>query len=107
MTHSILAPSSAHIWRYCAGSVRMEALYPEEDSEATRIGTAAHWVASEIFDGRLPLADTTAPNGVIVDDEMIDGSLIYVTDVMSAPGELVIEERVTAKAVHDDCFGTI
>lgn len=46
MKHSILAPSAAHRWMKCPGSVHMVRLSPQEErSEAADVGTAAHFLA--------------------------------------------------------------
>jgi hypothetical protein len=47
--------------------------FPERaDSDAAREGTASHWVASEVLVGRgaEPFTGRTAPNGVIITEEM-------------------------------------
>ena len=82
--HAFLAPSSAGIWGPggCPASPTVEAQYPEqEDSEKAREGTAAHWVASERLGGRSVAVGELAPNGVVVDQDMIDGTDAYVADI--------------------------
>jgi len=105
--HSILSPSSAHIWKHCAAYPTMSRKYPEEESEEAKEGTAAHWVAWEIFFGRYVKVDDVAPNGIVVTQEMIDGGELLVGTLLSyAPhGSWNIEQRVT---IFDDlnCFGT-
>lgn len=90
----------------------MEALYPEdEDSEAAREGTAAHFVASEMIHGRTPAVGTTAPNGVAVTVEMIECAQDFARDVMdtlaaASPGSTVhIEETIPAR-VNPRNWGT-
>ena len=52
--HAILAPSSAARWMQCGRSPSMEAAFPEEEeSEAAREGTAAHWWWSEAMAGEI------------------------------------------------------
>lgn len=105
--HSILSPSSAHIWKHCAAYPTMSRKYPEEESEEAKEGTAAHWVAWEIFFGRYVKVDDVAPNGIVVTQEMVDGGELLVGTLLSyAPhGSWNIEQKVT---VFDDldCFGT-
>lgn len=61
----------------CNGSRLMPATMPpvETDQSARDEGTAAHWLASEVFNGRtdlLEMADRKAPNGVYITPEMIE-----------------------------------
>lgn len=121
--HAPLAPSRASRWGpgACPGSAAMERLYPEdEESEAARQGTAAHWYVSCVLqDGIGPDVGALAPNGHPIDAEMIDcaqGLLVDVRDTLAAampqyggelPAEIRIEQRVTmGHAIHGDCWGT-
>lgn len=46
MAHSVLAPSSAHRWMHCPGSVNLERLFPNQSSAYAEEGTLAHaWAA--------------------------------------------------------------
>lgn len=45
MAHALLAPSSAHRWMHCPGSVHLERTIPEIVSEFAVEGTAAHRLA--------------------------------------------------------------
>lgn len=49
--HAKLSPSGAKRWMACAGSLAMEAGYPDTSSEFADEGTAAHFLASECLDG--------------------------------------------------------
>ena len=105
--HAPLAPSSASRRKACAGSRKMEALYPQpDDSPASREGTAAHWAASEILSGRIIDSGLIAPNGVMLTDEMIDAADMYVDEVRKVNGTPHIEERVGINYIHDECWGT-
>lgn len=92
----------------------MEERYPEdEDSEAARQGTAAHWYITETLQGREPALGSLAPNGYPMDLEMVqcaESLLRDVRDTLAAAGPenlLRIESRVTmAKTVHPDNWGT-
>ena len=110
--HSILAPSSAARRVACPGSRGLEAQYPEEDTDASREGHAAHWVASELLKTRKDWP-TQAPNGESITQEMHDGAAIYIKavyDILKGRRldwpSLHIEERVDISTIHPDCWGT-
>ena len=115
MTDLILRPSAAHRWVYCAGSVQAEAQFPDEETDATREGNAAHWVGSEILihyannmDVQLAsdYLDKPDPAGTIIDMEMIEGVHQYVNDVLQVAQQhgalrlLQIEETLQIPRVH-------
>jgi len=103
--HSIYAPSSAFRWVECHASATMEAMYPNEETEESREGEAAHWVAAELFLGRNMNAKT-APNGVEIDDDMRFGAELWHTTVMAHHEIPHVEERLPIPRVHSECFGT-
>lgn len=110
--HAILAPSSAHIRAKCAGSRGLSALVPElEESEESREGTAAHWAASELLEGRTIDVGLIAPNGVMITEEMIEGAEMYASDIRATDVEFTghavhVEERVSIETIHPECWGT-
>lgn len=108
--HALLATSSAPRWVKCAGSVPLEALYPEmEDSVDAANGTAAHWVAFELFHNRIVCEGLVAPNGVAVTQEMIDCGEMYADHlrlVACFGGTAVLERRVMIPYVHEQNWGT-
>lgn len=105
--HAPLAPSSASRRKACAGSRKMEALYPQaEDSPASMEGTAAHWAASEMLSGRTVDVGLIAENGVMLTDEMIDAAQMYVDEVRKVALTPVIEERVDITYINEQCWGT-
>lgn len=77
----------------------MNARYPSGETDATREGTAAHWVALEAPD-TVKVGDV-APNGEIVTAEMIDGRALLRSVL---PEGARIEERVGD--TFGDCWGT-
>jgi len=120
-THAILAPSSADVWVKCSGSVTLGALYPQEDTDATREGEAAHWVVSTCLDSyqqpdtlvlSSQLLGTEAPNGVIITDEMIDAADVMIDAVLElcqADGllrSMRVEEWVPIHKIHAENAGT-
>lgn len=119
MSHSPIAPSSAHIWGSpdgCTGSVRMSELYPErEDSVPSMEGEACHELG-EMRVGGLPpgIMPDAASNGVPFTEEMDAAATMYAEDVLDVmaltgkhDGPLVgIERRVTASTIHPESYGT-
>lgn len=101
----------------CSGSVQMELRYPEpDDSEASREGTAAHWVALDQWTqaGLMPAEGSAAPNGVIVTREMIEGAEVL-KDAIEADlasvglgfSDVAIEVRVSMSGhIHARVWGT-
>lgn len=120
--HAILAPSSAPVWGHCSGSIIAAQAAPSPETEQTRNGTAAHWVASECLESwkagdndepRAYIGDV-APNGVVVDALIAEGAEVYVTDVIGTlsqiPGgreALLVEFWVNMPAIHDQNWGTL
>lgn len=113
MSHAQLSPSGASKWVKCPGSVKMGQYYPDKGrSEAAEEGTATHWVASEVLEGRGadPFIGRTAPNGIIITHEMIDAARVYVEHVHQIaplPHKRVVEKIVKVTRVHPtECYGT-
>jgi hypothetical protein len=108
--HAPLAPSSAHRWVPCPGSVALEALYPETvQSEPAREGDAAHWALKEACEGRMIAEGQIAPNDWILDEDMVDGAELMRDDI-AATGLLPvahIESRLDpARRIHPKNWGT-
>lgn len=122
LQHAPLAPSAAPQWAYCSGSVIANLNAPDGDTQESREGTAAHWVGAEcletwkVADGGCPRCadwlDKTAPNGIIIDDKMVEGAQVLVDDVLSVAQEhgalrsMMIEHRVHMPQIHADNWGT-
>lgn len=106
--HSFLPPSGASAWSRCALWPSMNAEFPQDDSPESIEGTAAHWVVTELLSGRECKEGMTAPNGVIVSGEMLDGAdLVCETVGRRLPvAQLHLEEQVSIPTIHADCFGT-
>lgn len=89
----------------------MEAAYPQEDTDETREGTAAHWVLSELLAGRTHPVGTLDPDGTPIDRDMQYAAEELATDIgaqrLVSGGELHVERRVHMTAVHPtDNWGT-
>lgn len=121
MTHALLAPSSAHRWVKCQGSITLSQGIDVDETEEAREGSAAHWVAEQILRsyqsdtgiyGQDHFVGKPAPNGVIVTDEMIDAAMTYVDEVLKVCqqhgllSQLQIESMVQIPLVSKHCFGT-
>ena len=121
--HAVLAPSSAAQWGNCSGSIAAQSGVPNQDTEQTREGTAAHWVVSEVLTnhkqpGRGPLVcgdyiDKMAPNGVLIDEKIVEGAQIMVDDVLEVCSrfdcinDLLVEHRVYMRQIHEQNWGTL
>ena len=109
MGHSRIAPSSAGVWVYCHGSVQMQERYPEsEDSQASKEGDASHWAAEQVLLGEAVVIGQAAPNGTILNDDMINNARVFTGDILSTmpPGTLCIESKIQAPSVHAESWGS-
>jgi len=105
--HARFSPSSFHRLMRCGGSHELAARYPDDDSPASREGTAAHWVAQRLLqDGEVIQVDTSAPNGETVTMEMVEGAQVYADHVRSITTHPIVEQPVSCSSVHADCWGT-
>jgi hypothetical protein len=97
----------------------MQADYPDMESESSKEGDAAHWIAAQILKGwkgepvAQPIVGGAAPNGVILTSEIIDGAKVYTADIIReilfrglSPSDLYVETRIEAKRIHGQSFGT-
>lgn len=125
--HSILPPSSAHIWgapEGCTGWVKMvlENPPPDEPSEDAKEGNATHALGESMIKHTLGMStaeplgvNDLSSNGVVITDEMVEGAELYADDVTGTYHDLVhsgnsmkigIEDKTPIAAVHSECFGT-
>lgn len=111
--HYFLSASSAFRWRYCAGSAALAPLFPEPDTDDSREGTASHWYGAEVLQGRTP--EASAPNGVLLSEEMKQGAMVWVDDVRNlvkryegrSTATVMIEQKGQARDIHPEhCGGT-
>lgn len=105
--HAPFAPSAMSRVIACPGSWGLSKPYieMEEDSPAAMEGTAAHWVAAEMFEGRVIEVDSEAPNGVLVTNEMLDGAELMM-DCLPLGDGVQVEQPVDCSVLHPDCHGT-
>lgn len=106
--HAIIAPSSMHMIVPCPGSVRMQAAYPDEEGEAAREGTAAHWALEQVLHGHVVDVGLIAPNGVVLTQDMIDGAELMRSAIPERVRPLIrVEQTVRmARRIHTQCWGT-
>jgi hypothetical protein len=107
--HAEYAPSSMYLTVACPGWRKQASkMPPEAETEESREGDAGHWVA--LFARTSPaelssLVDVPAPNGVTIDDDMVDGASIWVDALEHYPARL--EQPVQVSVVHaTKCWGT-
>ncbi len=85
---------------------------PEVEGPEAAEGTAAHWVFAELIAERMPAVGSIAPNGVAIDQEMIDGAHLFVGHIAETIGptwraDILVESPVSAaRLIHPDCRGT-
>jgi hypothetical protein len=107
-THAKLSPSGAERWMLCAGSVALEADLPDEDSEYSKEGTAAHEMAQLVLDSGAADVEKyigrRASNGVEMTEDMANNVMTYVSRVRDyAQGfELMIEQRLSIEHLTDE-----
>lgn len=120
--HCVIPPSSAFRRRQCRASAIMELMHPEtEESEEAKIGTATHELGAAMiqsfavgrigFPEREAVIGKAASNGVLCDDGMYDGALMYAQDVaeiMRTTGVFVpdVEKPVAVPRINDQLWGT-
>lgn len=117
--HATLSPSSKERWGKCAGSPAMEDGIPNDDTEFSAEGTAAHILASRVLDSDDPnrmaefFRDAQIQVGervYTVDDDLISYVQVYADEVRSrATGKnLMVEQRLDMSEVYGvpDQFGT-
>lgn len=119
--HSVLAPSSAHIWGRpdgCPGYIRVSKQFERErDNPAADEGTACHEVAESMVlqalggDGVALSEGAVASNGVMVTSEMVEAAEIHAGFcaglVANASCQYGVEHEVPIAFVHEECFGTV
>ena len=97
--HSILPPSSAARRVACPGSREMESLYPREEGDAAKEGTAAHEEAAECL-----------RTGKDSNNSYIQMYVDFVRHLMRSSKRTVgfdIEKKVDISYIHPQCWGTV
>jgi len=106
-----LRPSGASTWVVCSGYVAMCAAYPEapeeSDNDVREDGTAAHWLAAELWRGMQIAFNTLSPNNRVCDEEMFDGVDLYLAQLRKVTdAEWYIEQPVDCSVIYPGMSGT-
>jgi len=93
--------------------VNVEARYPDEDSIDAQQGEAVHWVGSEKLHGIHPQVGDVAPNGVVLNVEMIEAADAYADHIIRRDhaawmdgANYWIEGTFTEGPLHPENYGT-
>lgn len=111
--HAPFAPSGLARVVACPGSynlirnARANGLtLDEDDTDASREGTAAHEVAARLAEhGELMPVGSLTSNGVAVTEEMVEGAELWAEAVAQYAGGDV-ERSIECLCIHRDCYGT-
>lgn len=102
--HDVIAPSGLDITVQCPRSVGLQMGLPDLPTEESMEGDAAHWLAMMTANGIPMPVGTPCPNGVVVDQDMIDGAELW-ADIVGPYGEA--EKKVRIPLIHaTHCGGT-
>lgn len=107
---SVIRPSKASIWVLCPGSAHLQALHPEQpgDNEVREEGTAGHWAAYEIGNGRAVPVGTVAPvNGVELTEDILDAVQEYLAVLFGWGTPVYMETPLAVPSIHEECDGTV
>ena len=119
---NMIRPSGSHEWFPCNGSQVMQEGKPNDDSDSTREGTACHWVAEQVASAYItPNKSLTtsadfvgqlAPNDVLIDEEMYQSAIDYVTDIMKYCNQsglmrsVQLEQKLNLDEIYPGMSGT-
>lgn len=102
--HDVIAPSGLDITVQCPRSVGLQMGLPDLPTEESMEGDAAHWLAMMTANGIPMPVGIPAPNGVLVDQDMIDGAELW-ADIVGPYGDA--EKKVRIERIHPrHCGGT-
>ena len=121
MSHSIIPPSSAHIWRYCSGWVKLSQEIPQQETEHILRGSAIHEVGAAIIRsgirgglGSIPVIGDRATNGTIIEEDMVECAQLwantflreYQARITKGGIRVGIEKPVGCPKIHAESYGT-
>lgn len=103
--HAFLPPSSAHIWKAggCHVWPLMNQTFPELVPQQPALeGSAAHWGIETELGGTEAMAGARAPNGIVLDDEMVEAVEVFMQSIHHLRAqELHVEKTIVNKAIHE------
>lgn len=118
----MVRPSGSHEWFYCHGSQLIQQGQPQPDDTATEEGTACHWVAESILRSYVSLGaelltasdflGKMSPNNILVDEEMTQGAMMYVMEVLKYCNftglirHVHVEEKIDTSCIYPGSGGT-
>lgn len=107
-----VSPSTLSRGLHCSFSLVASDNKPRTTHENTLKGKAAHWIAEEVLQGSGELSDylnrVHEPTGVVITDEMIDYTAVYVEYCRALMRDQYgIEERLHCRLVHEKCNGVV
>jgi len=107
-------PSSANQWGNCSGYRRMVHNLPKKpESDDQKVGTATHWVISTALEDDMEAAQLlggAAPNGVVIDEDIIYCANVMIDDVRSVRDKfmpMLVEQDVTMPQIAPGCRGKV
>jgi len=112
MAHAKLSASGSSRWLKCTASINACSGYPNTTNTSAEYGTAAHELSEKcLTDHSLPsdYLNTILDNGVIIDQEMVDGVEEYISYIQSIEGDydsILIEQKLDFSHIVPDGFGT-
>jgi len=108
--HAKLSASSSHRWLVCPGSIKAEEGLPDTQSDHSKEGSAAHFVAEQCLKNGLNAKDyigiVIADYDLQVTQEMADYVQVYLDYVRNLGGVPLIEVRVDFSNIVPEGFGT-
>lgn len=112
MAHAKLSASGSSRWIKCPASIKACEAYPSSTNPAAEYGTAAHELSEKCLENySFPASHLgiKMSNGVIVDDEMVEGVEAYITYIQAIEGvydSILVEQRVDFSHLVPEGFGT-
>ena len=105
-THSVLAPSKAHMWALCAGSLRMAKFFPDKPTQDAASGTCTHWMNEQDLKGITPVQEqlgkvlTFDGFTFTVDQDRVDRAQSFVDVIRAEPGTRLVEQLMPMHEVY-------
>lgn len=105
-----IRPSAAATLVVCHGYAAMREAYPdapdEADTDIREDGTACHWLASEVWEGRYPEEGSLSPNFRVLDESMFDAVDMYHDVLRSWPARANVEMEIAINRIIEGMRGT-